>query len=291
LLWKVKKTNAPVAITGGETLIAPIMYGKNTTAGSMGAYDPVPLTAQTGLGHCAVDWKQLSTSVVLDKATMARNAGPDAKLSILKGKMKQAEMSLQDAMVTQLFSDGTGNGGLDITGIRLMCGTTSTYAGLAGSGTYSWWSAVVDTTSEALKINGGTSSMEYIYQTCAQGQGKASFPDIGCTTLSLYQSYIGQLQPQQRFEDKEMADAGFANVMFHGMPIVWDNACTATYFYMLNSNFLNFCAHTSMGANGFKVEAPLENPGAQLVRAWIIWWYGNLITNCRRAHGLLTTKT
>src|SRR5689334_17337906 len=53
--------------SGGDFLVEPLLYGKNTTVNSYDAYDPIDTTPQTGITAAQFNWKLLAGSVTYSR--------------------------------------------------------------------------------------------------------------------------------------------------------------------------------------------------------------------------------
>jgi len=100
---------------GGNNIIVPLMYGKNSTAASYSGYDILDTTPQTGIGNATYSWKQYSVSVTIDRLSERMNSGASQVVKLLKSKIMQAEMSLKDVFAEDLFAATSGN---DIVGLQ-----------------------------------------------------------------------------------------------------------------------------------------------------------------------------
>ncbi len=272
---------------GGERIVVPVMYGKNSTAGSYSGYDSLDVTPQQGIDSAEFNWKQYSVSIAISGEEERKNAGSSKIIDILEARTKQARMSVTEQLSTGLFSDGTGNGGKDLTGLEAMVLNSGTYGGI-NSATYTWWQAGVDTATEAL----GTSKMRIGFNTASLG-GKDT-PDLIVTSQTLYQSYEGLLTytspavPYFPSEGtKKLGDGGFQVLEFKGTPIVWDELCLAGSMYFLNTNHMNLTVHKDANFEVTDFVKP-ENQDARVAQ---ILFMGNLTCDRRKSFYKLTNKS
>jgi len=288
LLWKLRRSRANVGYDGGHAFIAPVRLAASTNTGWINRGGTVDTQIQTGFYGAAFDWKMLTGSVVVPLQDELQNAGKAKMVNVTEAYSAQCLDTMANDLVTALFSDGTSDAN-SIVGLKGLCNNT-TYGGLS-SGDYSDWDvAVDDSTAESLKIYGGTTSMEYCMLKAARGASNDR-PDLIITDFTLYQAYCAQVPAAERLPNRDLADAGFENVTFHGVPIVADANCTSGYMYFINTRYLQLISHTALRANnGFKVGEP-ETPANQRVTIYPVTWYGCLATNCRKAHAWVTGKT
>lgn len=276
---------------GGERIVVPVMYGKNDTAASYSGYDTLLTTPQTGIDAAEFNWKQYSASITISGEEERKNSGQSKIIDLLDAKTKQARMSLTEELSEGIFSNGTGNGSKDLTGLEAMVAASGTYGGI-DSGTYTWWQAYVESTSEAL----GLPKMRTAFNTASLG-GRDT-PNLIVTTQTLYQSYEALLTTvstsnvagSMQFPsvgEKKMGDAGFQSLGFKGVPIVWDEQCPSGTVYFLNTSHMNLTVHKDANFEVTDFVKP-ENQDAKVAQ---ILMMGNLTCDRRRSFAKLTAKT
>lgn len=288
VFFYLKSNDGIKELDGGERIVVPLMYGKNTTAASYSGYDSLDTTPQAGIDSAEFSWKQYSVSVSISGEEERKNAGSSKIIDILEARTKQARMSLTEQLSTGLFSNGTGNGSKDLTGLEAMVLGSGTYGGI-NSATYTWWQAGVESTSEAL----GLPKMRTGFNTASLG-GKDT-PDLIVTTQTLYESYEALLvttgsNTTMRFDSagsKKLGDGGFQVLEFKGVPMVWDELCPSGTMYFLNTKHMNLSVHSM--AN-FEV-SDFVKPENQDARVAQILFMGNLTCDRRKSFYKLTAKT
>jgi hypothetical protein len=265
--------------SGGDFLVEPLLYGKNTTVNSYDAYDPIDTTAQTGITAAQFNWKMLAGSVTYSRVEALKNNSKEKIIDLLEQKTTQLEESLRDEFNTEAFSDGTGNSGKDVTGLQSIITASGTFGGISRT-TYSWWQAQRQDTAEALS----EPRMRTMFYNCSKNLTK---PSIIITTQTLFEKYISLVQPSLRLVNTKMADLGFQNVEYMGVPVVFDDACPSGWMMFLNDKYLRLRVHPEAD---FKVTEKKE-PANQLVFTQQVYWLGNLTVNNSRFQGALTAKT
>lgn len=239
-------------------------------------------TLQEGMTIGRYNWKQYAVSVGITGLEKRNNQGEAAMINLLSSKAKQAEMSLRDRMSVDSFADGTGNGSKNLTGLAAIVSATATVGGIAPA-TYTWWKSDVTSSAGSFAAT-GIDKMRTTFNNITFGNDK---PDFCVTTQSVYEFYEKALQPQERFSSNTTADAGFMNLTFKGVPIVFDRDCTSGYMYFLNSKYLSFVVHKDADFS----TGPFVTPENQDVSTAMILFQGNLTTNNRRKLGVITGIT
>jgi hypothetical protein len=274
---------------GGERIVEPLMYGKNTTAGSYDGYDQLDTTPQTGIDSAEFNWKQYSVSVAISGKEKRQNAGSSRIVNLLEAKIKQAEMSLKEQLSIGLFSDGTGNGSKNLTGLEAMVLDSGTYGGIASTSGNTWWRAGKETTSEAL----GLPKMRTAFNTASVGG--ADTPDLIVCTQTLFESYETLFTTTgsntnfitESASQKKVADGGFQTLKFKNAAITWDEQCPSGTMYFLNTGHMALVVHKDANFSTEDTVRP-ENQDATVNQ---ILFMGNLTCNRRKSFYKLTAKT
>lgn len=269
-------------VDGGESIVEHLLYETNSTVKSYAGAESLDTTLQEGMTIARYNWKQYAVSVGITGLEKRNNQGEAAMINLLSSKAKQAEMSLRDRMSVDSFADGTGNGAKNLTGLAALVSSTITVGGISPT-TYTWWVPTVTAAAGSFAAT-GVDKMRTMFNTITFGNDK---PDFIITTQSVYEFYEKALQPQERFASNTVADAGFMNLTFKGVPIVFDRDCTSGYMYFLNSKYLSFVVHKDADFT----TGPFVTPENQDVSTAMILFQGNLTTNNRRKLGVITGIT
>ena len=267
----------------GLKIVEPLIYGELSGVTSYDAYDPVTYDQNTPITAAEYDWKHLVAPIIWPKTDEIKNNGSDVQVKdAIQAKVQIAEESLKKAFATQIYGDGTGNSGKNITGLGATIATTGTYGGIDRA-TYTWWQAKV-------YANGGTARplttrlMRKMFLELSDGPDQ---PDLIITTDALWNRYAeiaeGKLTLSNQ-NSRKLADLGFQVLEFMGVPVVNDKDCPAGTMYYLNLKYLklryspiaNFSTtriHQADNMVAFKQE---------------ILWSGNLTcSNCSRQGKIL----
>jgi len=280
---QLKKMGAMKSTDGGERLVEPLMYGKNTTVGSYSGYDTLDTTPQEGIDSAEFNWKQYSASITISGKEERQNNGVAKIIDLLEAKTTQAEMSLKEELSIGLFSNGTANGSKQLTGLGAMILDSGTYGGI-NSATYTWWQAYVESASEALALT----KMRTAYNTASIGGSDT--PTIAVTTQALYEKYEGLFTgtiTMYSSMTKDVVDGGFQTLEFKGIPLTWDEQAVTGEMLFLNSKHMKLRYHPDANFETSQFVKP-ENQDAKVAQ---ILWMGNLTCNRRKSFAKLTAKT
>ena len=268
-------------IDGGESIVEHLMYETNSTAASYAGAETLDTTLQEGMTTARFNWKQYAAAVGITGLEKRSNQGDAALIRLLEAKVNQATMSLRDQLSQGAWSDGTGNSSKDLTGLQALISATSTVGGLA-PGSHDWWKSTV--TSSGSFAAQGLSDMRTTYNTITFGNDK---PDAIFTTQSVFESFENALQPQERYQNTTVANSGFSNLTFKGIPVIFDRDCPSGSMYFLNSKYLNLVVHRDADMS----TGPFVTPENQDVSTAQILFQGNMTVNNRRMHGVMTGIT
>jgi hypothetical protein len=265
-------------ISGGAKIVVPIIYGTNSTAGSYAGDDTIAITAQTGISAAEYSWKQYAASVTINGIEEAKNNGEAEIIDLLEGKVMQAEETIIQNMNTMFWGDGTGNASKDMNGLNKLVGTGLTVGGIDATDVANdWWRSDLTNQAGVLTI----AAMAKTYNNVSVGNDQ---PTIIISDQDEYEAYEALLQPQLRYTDARVADAGFQNLLFKGAPVTFDSDTNLdTKMFFLNTKYIRLVAHTE---TWFQT-TPFVRPTNQDARYAQILCYGELTTSNRARQGMI----
>jgi hypothetical protein len=74
-------------------------------------------------------------------------------------------------------------------------------------------------------------------------------PDIILSGQTPYEYYEDETMEQKQIVNKKLGDAGFTNIEFKGIPMVWSPQCSNARMYFLNTKYLYFTYDPIMNFN------------------------------------------
>lgn len=264
-------------VDGGTSVMVPLNYAVPSASGWYAGYDTLSTTDNDQITAAEYSWKQLYTNISVSRLDELKNSGDAAILGFVKNKVKISEKQMEDQLGTGIFSNATD--AKSIVGIRQIIGTANTVGGISQSAN-SWWQAQVDSTTTTLSM----SAMMTQYNLATIN---SAAPSVLITTRSIYNTYYGILQPQQRFSDSDTASGGFASLLFNGAPMIPDSHCPANSLWMLNEDYLHLWVHKD---EDMRFE-PFQKPINQNVKVAKIYWMGAYGSSNIRLQGALTAIT
>ena len=278
--------------SGGNVILEEIFYDDTTTnnANSYSGYEVLNITPDSPISAAQYKIAQYAASVTMSGLEMLQNSSKEAIIDLIDGRMQVSEARLLNRISTDLYGDGTGNGGKNVDGLAAAVAvspTTGTYGGI-NRANFTFWRNQITT--------GATSTTMLAKMTEAaikqiRGTDKADLYIAGNT---LYQYFVGALQAIQRITTEESGAAGFASLKFYGGGTSADVVLgggigaqeTATYMYLLNTNYIFFRPHKERNFVPIGGERQAINQDA-IVKLY--GFAGNMTTSNAQLQGLLTT--
>ena len=265
-------------VSGGQSIVVPVIYGTNSTAGSYAGTDAILTTAQTGISAAEYDWKQYAATVTINGIEEAQNNGEAQIIDLLEGKIFQTQETIIENMNTMFFGNGTGNSDKDWLGLSALVGSTGTVGGIDSTAAgNSWWQSAVTNQGGAITV----AAMATLYNNCSVGNDQ---PTIAITGQNQYEAYEALLDDNIRYTDTDVADAGFQNLMFKGCPITFDGTLAGEgKLFFLNTKYLQLVAHSDVW---FK-PTPFVRPTNQDSVFSQLLCYGEFTTSNRARQGFM----
>jgi len=286
LLEKLKAKGNIVKKSGGVTFQEKISYATNGTIQYQGEFDTYNTTPQDVISTATFAQKILTGTVTMTDLEYAQNAGPEQIVDLLAEKMKVLEASLSNQIGSSISADGTGSGGKEVGGLKLLVSdapTTGT-VGQINRANYSFWqNKLYDFSVESVTPSATTilAAFNQLYLRCQAQMGK--LPDM-IAADSVYFSYFETAtQTIQRISSDKIGAMGFDNLKYKSSDVFFDPECPAEHAYFINTNniFMKY-----LGESLFtKGEATRPyNQGAYVVP---MTFMGNMTIDNARVHGVM----
>jgi hypothetical protein len=263
----------------GNKIIQPLLYGEVAAAGSFSDTDVFAAPDRSGITAAEFEFRQYYASIMISGIEMAKNSGPEAQLSLLKARLRQADLTISKNVNAMLFSDGSGNGGKDFQGLEAVIDNNNVFGGIDSNDSgNAWWRSSVTALGGALSL----AAMRTKYNDVMDGSEKVTHI---LTTQNGFEAYEALLEDTVRHESTKLGDMGFDNLMFKSAPVSFDKGSTAGNMYFINKNYLEL---VSLDGKWFDVSEWLQ-PTNQDVFYKNILLYGNLTCSNRERQGVIRT--
>jgi len=285
LLWALTTGGSFENEPGGVKIVQPLMYAGSVNVGSYKDDDIFKTDPNTGITSAEYMWKQYYGLMHFTGIEDAMNSGPEAILNLIKTRADQLEMTMSEDINSMLYRDGTGNSGKDFDGLAALLEAVT--VGGIDSSANAWWAPKKGT---AANKAGLVPAMRTLYNDASEGN---DHPSIIISTQNAYEAYEDTLQPNARYTDMKVGDAGFENLVYKTVPLVFDVAAAqgvtgpAGKMFFLNLKYLKF----KKLAGKWFTSGPIQEPINQDVYYKNVKSYGNLVISNRKRQGVLTVTT
>ena len=298
LLLKLKSKGNVRPFSGGNLILEEIMYNDSSTnnTSSYSGFETLNISPNSPISAAQYSIAQYASAVTISGLEMLQNSGKEAIIDLLEGRIKVAEAQLSNRINLDLYGNGTGNGGKNLTGLAAAVAdapTSGTYGGI-NRATWTFWQnqAFSGVTNGGAAVSAANiqSYMTQLAIKLVRGTDKA---DLIVADNNYYNLYVNSLQAIQRVTDPEMAGSGFASLKFYGGGTSADVVLgggigaqePANHMYFLNTDYIFFRPHKDRNFVPIGGERQSVNQDA-IVK--LIGWAGNLTSSGAQFNGVLT---
>ena len=233
--------------SGGSVIFEELSFAENANAGYYSGYDLLPVAAQDVISSAQFAIKQAACPVVISGLEQLQNSGKEQMIDLLDGRITVAESSMSNLIADGVYSDGTGAGGKEITGLDAAVPVnpaTGTYGGIDRV-TWTFWRSKSTTLSGAATAATIQQAMNAMWASLVRGMDR---PDLIVMDNFMWEIYMASLQTLQRFTGTETAKLGFPTIKFMDADVVLDGGVggfqTTKTAHFLNTKFLHWRPHS-----------------------------------------------
>lgn len=286
LFAKLQAKGNIIKESGGANFHEKLDYASNDTVQFQGAYDTLNTNVQDVITTASFAQKIMTGTVTTSDLELKQNAGSEKIVDLLMSKTKNLKSSLENAMGTAVYGDGTGTSGKDIGGLQLLIAdapTSGTVGGINRANYTFWQNKLYDFSVESVTPSATTiqSAMDSLYLRC-QAQA-ASIPDLIMADNVYFTYFKASLNTIQRITNDEKGSLGFRGYMYNGSDVFFDPECPASHMYFLNTNhiFLKY-----LGKSLFEA-GETQRAFNQLAYTTPMVFVGNMTIDNARVHGVM----
>lgn len=297
ILQRLKQRGNVRPFSGGNVILEEIMYNDSTTnnTNSYSGYEVLNIAPNSPISAAQFSITQYASAVTMSGLEMLQNAGEEQIIDLLEGRIKVAEAQLMNRIDTDLYLDGTGNGGKNLTGLAAAvpdAPSSGTYGGI-NRATWSFWqskkySGVTDGGAAVSAAN----IQQYMTALAIQLVRGTDKADLIVADNNYYSLYVNSLQAIQRVTNEQSAGGGFASLKFYGGGTAADvvlgggigGHATANHMWFLNTKYLHLRPHKDRNFVPIGGERQSVNQDA-IVK--LIGWAGNLTCSGSEFQGVL----
>ena len=312
LLRRLKAKGNVRPFGGGNVILEEIMYVDTTTinTNSYSGYEQINISPNSPISAAQFSITQYAAAISMSGLEMLQNSSKEAIIDLLEGRQKVAEAQLMNRIDYDLYQDGTGNGGKNLTGLAAAvpdAPTTGTYGGIDRSSTIgTFWRPIA----YSGVTNGGAAVsaaniQAYMTSLALQLVRGSNKPDLYVGDNTYYAFYVNSLQAIQRISSADgggAAGGGFGpELKFFGGGMSADvvlgggvnfavntagttGGATSAHMWALNTDYIFFRPHRDRNFVPIGGERQSVNQDAVVK---LIGWAGNLTSSGSAFQGVL----
>lgn len=300
LLYKLRQRGNSKTVSGGTHIIETILYddGDTNYQASYSGYDALDTTPYSPISAAEFDFKQYSVPVSFSGMEQLQNAGKEQIIDMIAERTEAAYIRMRNIMSRDLYGNGTGNGGKNITGLAAAVSatpTSGTYGGIDRATWAFWRNQIVSASGDigaALSPSTILQAMNRLALATARGTDRVDLIIADDVTFDYYQSALQAIQRVTSDSGSGMAGAGFTSLKYHGAganaDVIFDGGIggnmPSNTMYFLNTNYIKFRPHAKRNF------VPLGERTSINQDATVnhILWAGNLTCRGAMFNGILT---
>jgi len=295
LLYLLNEEGFKETAAGGRLFECSVLYAVNTTFKSYSELETLDTTRIDVFDAARYDQKIVAGTIVFSDLELVRNQVANRKFDILEQKLENGKMSHGEALNTQLYSNGSGNGGKDFDGLAKIISSTPTTGVVGGidAGTFTFWRNRQNSgTTGSTPFANLRSALTTTINQCSLG-GVDAYPTGIVMDRASFEGYESLLVAVERITREggkaTGGDVGFLNraIEVKGIPAIYDESCPAGTAYVINNKFLK--VFYLKGAYAKMKE--IVEPANQLSGVYRVFTFGNMGALARRHLGVVTSIT
>ena len=283
ILAKLSQRGNVKTISGGNVILEELSFAENANGGFYSGYDLLPVAAQDVISAAEFQIKQYAVPVVMSGLEMLQNSGKEAFIDLLESRLNVAEATMANQLSQSIYSDGTGSGGKEITGLNAAVPaspTSGTYGGINRATWTFWQSKLYDFSVQVVVPSASTiqAAMNNLWAQTTRGNDRV---DLIVLDTNYWSFYLASLQAIQRFTSPDTGNLGFPSIKFMDADVVLDGGiggyCPANTGFFLNTKYIKWRPHAQR--NMVALSPNRRYAVNQDAEVQILAWAGNL-TSC-----------
>jgi hypothetical protein len=293
LLKKLEMQGKIKPFSGGTKILQELSFTENANGGWYSGYDILPVGVSEVISAAEYDIKQAAVPVVISGLEQLQNAGRERMIDLMESRLSVAESTMSNIISAGLYSDGTGSGDKEITGLdaAVSVATGDVYGGIDTANFPFWENQYNATGGNTAALQ---SSMNNMWASLVRGSDRT---DLIMADNVAWASYMAGLQAQQRFNSPETGNLGFPSLKFMDADVVLDGGiqigsatgAPAGTMFFLNTNYIHYRPHSAR--NMVPLSPNKRYATNQDAEVQILAWAGNLTTSGRMFQGRIAGIT
>lgn len=272
---------------GGRWIGEPVIYDDNDNVTWLTKGATTPLNDYEFMTTAKYDWRYVGVPIVRFGIDDQQNSGKHVIMNYMQAKLENAKQSLISTMETQLAA-GSGSATNKFDGLQWLIAddptsSSNTVGGLdPSSGNFTTWRNQTSNMSSVSFATSGVDRMRTMFNNCSNNRSQDA-PDFILTSQTVFEYYEDQGLTPYRINNNKLADMGFENIAFKGVPMVWSPAISQR-MYFLNTRHIWLVYDPIMFFDMTEWKAipnQVNDRVAQIATAC------QLVTNRRKVHGVI----
>lgn len=252
LLDALRKAKSVKKKTGGSAIRVNLEYAENSSFSYYNGYDPLNLNPSNPFTFADFAWKQASVAVIFSGRERKANAGVDALFDLIKQKITNAITTFENQIEKSMFSDGSGFGGIEVEGLKLLIAddpSVGTVGGInrATAGNEFWRNRAIEIDAAGeLNADPSKNTIQSIMNKMTNNLtlGGKIATNLIIQASDLYEMYDASLQAIQRITNAKQGESGYQYLSYKGIPVVngggIGGSCPAKKMYFLDTKGIQF---------------------------------------------------
>jgi hypothetical protein len=297
LLQRLKSRGKQKTFSGGREIYQELRYAQNQTFMWYSGFEFLNVSLNDTMTAARFPIKQASIAVTISGLEELQNAGEEAMIDLIEGRVDTAEDTFWNQMSAAVYSDGTGFSGKQMNGLALLISKTPT-SGIVGGIDRSaqvWWrNAAVNANTDSRGVVTSSNVQSYMNSTTIGLKRNSDGVDMIVADNNYYLAYLSSLQTQQRVVSRGdgSAGSGFTALKYYGagkeVDVILDGGkngqIPSNTMYFINSDYVFYRPHSGRNFKVIGGDRANVNQDA-IVR--IMAWAGNMTINNSSLQGVL----
>lgn len=292
LLNRLKKRGNVMPVDGGRTIVQELEYAENSTFKRYSGYETLNIAPSDVFTAAEFDFKQAAVAISISGLEELQNSGSEQIINLLAKRIKNAQKTMMNNISSDIYSDGTADGGKQIGGLQLLVSKTPTSGTVGGidRSAYDFWQNEATVSGTAASA---TNIQERMNAMCLDLNRGTDGTDLIVADANYFGFYLSSLQAIQRISDPSMGGAGFKTLKFYGgggdVDVVLDGGkggnCPADTMYFLNTDYIHYRPHSKRNMTPIGNDRYATNQDAMVK---LIGFAGNMTLSNASLQGVLS---
>lgn len=286
-LYREMKKAGNIRTDNGGTQIEEPIYFDTLNVQNYTGFQRNDVGHKQVITNVKFDWAQKWLSVAASGRELRINMGETAMVKLVRAKIKNAEISAANHMAVEAYGDGSVSSSILGLGAFITQNGQGTVGGIDASAVPIWGNQFYGQVIGSFGVSTIRNDFDKLWISCVRGTMK---PKIIVANHDVFTTLEGSMEQYSRYMKPEYADAGFEQVGYKGVPVVFDaNVNFANALdggdptaFMLNTDDLYLFEHPQARWEKEDPRTPVDQDGVAIPFLWM----GNGAITSRRNQGI-----